>query len=83
MLSLYREALQIRRSEPALGDGSLRWLDAPGGVLAFARGERFACVLNLSAEAVELPPHEAVLLASGPLEGGLLRPDTAVWLRAA
>jgi len=83
MLSLYREALQIRRSEPALGDGSLRWLDAPGGVLAFARGERFACVVNLSAEAIELPPHEAVLLASGPLEGGLLRPDTAVWLRGA
>jgi len=83
MLSLYREALQIRRSEPALGDGSLRWLDAPAGVLAFARGERFACVVNLSTEAIELPPHEAVLLASGPLEGGLLRPDTAVWLRRA
>jgi alpha-glucosidase len=83
MLSLYREALQIRRSDPALGDGSLHWLDAPDGVLAFARGERFACVLNLSAEAIELPPHDAVLLASVPLEGGLLRPDTAVWLRGA
>ena len=83
MLSLYREALQIRRSERGLGDGSLRWLDAPSGVLAFARGERFACVLNLSAAAIELPPHDAILLASGPLEGGLLPPDTAVWLRAA
>jgi alpha-glucosidase len=81
MLSLYREALRIRRGEPALGDGSLRWLDAPAGVLAFARGEGFACVLNLSGAPVELPPHDSVLLRSGPLEGGLLPPDTAAWLR--
>jgi alpha-glucosidase len=81
MLSLYREALRIRRDEPALGDGSLRWLDAAAGVLAFARGEGFACVLNLSGAPVELPPHDSVLLRSGPLEGGLLPPDTAAWLR--
>jgi len=29
----------------------------------------------------ELPAHDGVLLASGPLEDGLLPPDTAVWLR--
>jgi alpha-glucosidase len=81
MLSLYREALRIRRDEPALGDGSLRWLDAAAGVLAFARGEGFACVLNLSGAPVELPPHDSVLLRSGPLEAGLLPPDTAAWLR--
>jgi alpha-glucosidase len=81
MLSLYREALRIRRAEPALGDGSLRWLESPDGVLAFARGEGFACVLNVSGAAVELPPHESVLLRSGPLEVGLLPPDTAAWLR--
>lgn len=81
MLSLYREALRLRHGEPALGDGSLRWLDAPAGVLAFARGEGFACVLNLSGAPVELPPHDSVLLRSGPLEGGLLPPDTAAWLR--
>jgi alpha-glucosidase len=83
MLSLYREALKIRRAEPALGDGSLRWLEAPAGVLAFARGDRFTCVLNLSRAPVELPPHDALLLQSGPLEEGLLAADTAAWLRSA
>ena len=39
------------------------------------------CVTNLSAEPVGLPPHAAVLLASGPLDGGLLPPDTTAWLR--
>jgi alpha-glucosidase len=80
MLSLYREALRIRRAEPALSDGSLSWLDAPDGVLAFERGDRFACVVNLSSVDVELPSHERVLLQSGPLEDGLLPPDTAAWL---
>jgi len=80
MLALYREALQIRRGEPALGGGTFRWLEAPDGVVAFGRGELFAFLLNLSADPVELPPHDRVLLRSGPLEDGLLPPDTAVWL---
>jgi alpha-glucosidase len=83
MLSLYRKALRIRRAESALGAGSLRWLEAPDGVLAFARGDRFACVLNLSGAPVRLPPHDRVLLRSGPLEKGLLPPDTAAWLGTA
>jgi alpha-glucosidase len=82
MLALYREALGIRRDEPGLGDGSLRWLEAPEGVLGFARGSRFACLLNLSGAPVELPAYDRVLLRSGPLEDGLLPPDTAVWLRS-
>jgi alpha-glucosidase len=81
MLRLYRAALRIRRAERALGDGSLRWLEAQPGVLSFARGEEFACVLNLAGAPVELPPYDSVLLESGPLEKGLLPPDTAVWLR--
>jgi alpha-glucosidase len=82
MLELYRAALRVRSEEPALGDGALEWLPSVNDVLAFRRGERFACVLNLSSEAVELPPHE-VLLASGPLSDGLLPSDTAVWLRTS
>jgi alpha-glucosidase len=81
MLSLYRKALRIRRSEPSLGDGSLRWLESPAGVLAFTRGDEFACVLNLSEFSVDLPPHQSVLLRSGPLDDGLLPPDTAAWFR--
>ena len=33
------------------------------------------------ADAVPLPDHLSLLLASGPLDGTLLPPDTAVWLR--
>ena len=82
MLELYRAALRIRRSEPALGDGPMTWLAAADGVLAFDRGTRVRCVVNLSSRAAPLPEHAGLLLASGPLDGGLLPPDCAVWLRA-
>ncbi len=80
MLALYRAALAIRKSLPALGDGTLTWLDAPDGVLAFGRAGGFACVVNISAGHVPLPAHEEILLASGPLQDGKLPPDTAAWL---
>ncbi len=80
MLELYREALRTRRAEPELGDGTLRWLDSPADVLAFVRGDRFVCVVNLSAAPVELPPHDQVLLQSAPFADGRLLPDTAAWL---
>ena len=82
MLSLYRDALRIRRAEPDLQDGPLRWLNGPFGVLAFRRGDAFLCVLNLSDSAFELPGHAALLLASEPLENGRLPSDSAVWLRS-
>jgi alpha-glucosidase len=84
MLELYRNALALRRTEPALGDGPLDWLlNQPNGVLAFTRGDIFACVVNLSDEPVVLPPHTEVLLTSGPLDGTRLPPDTAAWLHQA
>ena len=91
MLSLYREALRIRRSVPAFAAAPLSWRRAPDGVLAFDRATaataghghgRVRCVANLSAVPVGLPPHASVLLASGPLDGGLLPPDTTAWLLA-
>ena len=86
MLWLYRQALRIRRAEPGLGDGPLTWLDAAEtqgatDVLAFARGSAFVSVTNLSPEPVALPEHQAILLSSSPLVGGLLPPDSTVWLR--
>jgi alpha-glucosidase len=92
MLELYRAALRLRHSEPALGDGParcsepalgdgpLRWLPAPAGVLAFARGD-LCCVANLSPAPVTLPVHTAVLLTSARFENGRLPTDTAAWLR--
>ncbi|MEV7267711.1 glycoside hydrolase family 13 protein [Micromonospora aurantiaca] len=81
MLELYRAALALRRAEPALGDGTLTWLPAPDGVLAFAREPGFTCLVNLGDAAVPLPGHDRLLLASGPLDDDRLPPDTAVWLR--
>jgi len=77
MLALYRRALRVRRAEFAAA--AMTWLPTPGGVLAFDRGG-VACVVNLSPAPVELPAGE-ILLASGPVSGGLLPPDTAAWLR--
>ncbi|NMM17284.1 MAG: glycoside hydrolase family 13 protein [Cellulomonas sp.] len=82
MLRLYRAAFAIRRNEPDLGDGPMVWITTGGdAVLAFARGPRFACVVNLGNEPIELPAHDHCLLASGPLDDGRLPRDTAAWLR--
>jgi alpha-glucosidase len=91
ILALYRQALRIRRSAPALHDGTMTWQPSPDGVLAFDRlvpgtvaadadyaGVR--CVVNLSAAPVSLPADATILLASGPLADGLLPPDTTAWL---
>ena len=80
MLELYRGALAVRHSHPALGDGSMAWVDGPAGVLSFDRDPGFRCVVNLSADPVA-SPEGVLLLASGPLaDDGRLPPDTAVWL---
>jgi alpha-glucosidase len=80
MLELYRSALRIRRAEPALGDGSLEWLDAPDGALAFERERGFVCVVNVSADPTSPPAGAEVLLSSGPLTNdGRVPQDTAAW----
>jgi alpha-glucosidase len=91
-LTLYREALRIRRWHPALGTGpdgsdSMRWLEAPGDALFFARDPGFLFLANLGTEPLRLPEFRTVLLSSGPLihgpaglSDGSLPPDTAVWL---
>lgn len=83
MLELYRAVIAMRRQLPQLLEVQLQWLDTADGVLAFSRGDGFVVVVNASAVPVELPAHDAVLLASGELHGGLLPPDTAVWLSTA
>ena len=83
ILELYRAGLRLRRSAPWEGDGTLRWLSAPDTVLAFARGDRFACLVNFGPDPVELPSGADVLIASNELQGGALPQDTTVWLRQA
>jgi alpha-glucosidase len=78
MLNLYRAALRIRRDQ--LGDGTITWVPLGDEVLAFARESGLMCVVNLGQEPVRLPDHQQICLASGPVDGGLLPSDTAVWL---
>jgi len=77
MLALYQAILKARKRLA----GPLVWLPAAQDVLAFGRDGGFVCTANLSAGSVALPAGD-VILASGPLPGGRLPPDTAVWTRA-
>ncbi|MFC7344807.1 glycoside hydrolase family 13 protein [Saccharopolyspora griseoalba] len=79
-LELYRSALRLRRELPALGDGGMRWLDSPDGVLVFQRDPGFTCAVNMSGHPRPLPEHERVLLASAELDDDHLPADAAVWL---
>ncbi len=79
-LSLVRRALELRASHPGFTGTELEWFGAPDGCLAFRRsGSTLVCALNTSEEPVVLPPGD-LLLSSGPLDDGMLPPDTAVWL---
>ncbi|WP_246078559.1 glycoside hydrolase family 13 protein [Modestobacter excelsi] len=81
VLSLYRAALALRRSSPAVDGDALAWLPAPEGVLAFRRPGGLVCLVNLSSGPVPLPEGQ-LLLASEPVVGGQLPVDGAVWLSA-
>jgi alpha-glucosidase len=80
VLSLYRQAIELRRGHPAFAGTELEWYGAPPGCFAFRRrGGGLICALNTSGTVVPLPPGE-LLLASGPATGAELPPDTAAWL---
>jgi alpha-glucosidase len=79
MLELYRSALKIRRDHPALGDGAMSWLDAPTGVLAFARDPGFVCLVNLGADPVPAPTGMGLLTSGALIDDSCVPPDTAVW----
>ncbi|MFT7837549.1 glycoside hydrolase family 13 protein [Saccharothrix sp. BKS2] len=80
MLSFYRHAIELRKSNPAFSGEELEWYGAPAGCFAFRRkGGGLICALNTSGGPVPLPPG-GVLLSSGPMDGNQLPPDTAVWL---
>jgi alpha-glucosidase len=79
-LSLYRQAIELRRTHPSFAGAELEWYGAPPGCFAYRRkGAGLVCVLNGSETAVPLPAGE-LLLASGPLADRHLPPNTAVWL---
>ena len=64
-LSLYRDALRLRRGLSGLADDEpLTWHDLGDDVLAFDRGSRFRCVVNLSARPVPLAGQGQPVLTS-------------------
>ncbi|MDG4833385.1 glycoside hydrolase family 13 protein [Solwaraspora sp. WMMD1047] len=74
-LELYRAALRIRRSHPALATdlpaAGLAWLDTEPGVLAFTRegqpgSPSLTCVVNLSGAPVTIEGYGTPLLVSAP-----------------
>ncbi len=80
MLELYRRALRIRQQRPELGDGSLQWLEAPQGALAFGRDGGFVCIVNFSADLVPIPRDAELLISSDRLsDDGGVPADTAAW----
>ncbi|HEY5835962.1 glycoside hydrolase family 13 protein [Streptomyces sp.] len=76
---LYRDALSLRARLPQLGEGTLRWLESPPGVLAFMRGDGLVCAVNFGDEAVPAPVPGAALLSSVPCAPGTLPANTAAW----
>jgi len=85
MLALYRALLALRRSEPALALGAMTLVDAPAGVLAYARigdGRRLSVLLNLTSDAILIDWRGTPLLSTlaGQPEPGKLRPNEGMIL---
>ena len=83
-LHLYREALRLRRELPELGDGAARWWDRRlgGEVLAFRRGDDFACVVNTGDDPIALPRTTRRPALERPARrNGVLPGNSAAWLR--
>ena len=78
--AVYRAALRVRRTHPALGDGTLEWIDAGPDVVAFRREPGSECWINLGADPVPMPQGQ-VLVASAEAHAGTIPTDVAVWLQ--
>jgi alpha-glucosidase len=81
ILALYRRAIATR-NEHFAADRRFQMLDLGDEVLAMERGADFVVIVNMGDAAVAMP-EGTVLVASGPIEDGLLPADTAAWVRSA
>ncbi|WP_435528736.1 beta-galactosidase BglA [Mesorhizobium robiniae] len=80
VLASYRAMLALRRQHVALVQGSIRFLDAEGDVLAFIReggGEKLLCVFNFAVESANwpLPPDVDVAETVGHGDTGAVLQD--------
>ncbi|MCW4385984.1 glycoside hydrolase family 13 protein [Salinibacterium sp. SYSU T00001] len=79
-LELYRQMLALR-AEHGLGLSTLKWLQTESDdVLAFTTAG-ITVMANIGTTDAALPSGASIILASAPLDGDVLPPDTTVWLR--
>jgi alpha-glucosidase len=90
-IALYRRLIGLRREQPALTEGGIRWLHAAGDALAFARESAQGRVLVVATRSAarldlgtELPDDAELLHAEGEVEGSAgvataSGPSFAVW----
>jgi len=85
ILHLYRRLLALRRTSPALREGSIRLLDAPAGVLAYERrtgDERWVVAVNFTSDAVAWEtPGNIVVTSDGRTDRDGLAAEQAVVVR--
>ena len=93
-LSMYKESLKIRSSHPALQPAdnkdvsqSLKWLNAPEGVLIFRREPAFILIANTTDASQRLEISGDLMLASSAGierlgESFLVPPHTTCWISA-
>ena len=74
LLNLTRRLIAMRKTEPALRLGALRFLDGPEGILAFERSvgdDVLTCMFNLGHQTVDgMPDGDFTLLQSVNLDDG-------------
>ena len=91
-LNLYRRALAVRRSSPALAGGTFEWMPSPAEVLLWRRqsgDDTVVVAVNMGDDAADLSPLAgaySVEVASdgtdaGATFAGVLAASAAVWLR--
>jgi alpha-glucosidase len=76
-LSLYREALGVRRRLQAAE--TLEWVHAGPSVLHFTRPGGWHSITNFGSAPVDLPPGQ-IQVTSGPLSDGRLPAETTAWV---
>jgi alpha-glucosidase len=76
-LALYQQALSLRHRLQAAE--TLEWMPGSGQVLHFGRPGGWRSVTNFGPRPVPMPDG-TLLLASAPLDGGLLPADSTAWI---
>ncbi|MGI8879327.1 MAG: glycoside hydrolase family 13 protein [Jatrophihabitans sp.] len=80
-LQMYRSALRLRHSLPALLGSQFSWVDSVDGVLAFRRGSDVTVAINLTDGPLPGPTGEVLLSSEALHSAGELPANTTVWLR--